>query len=289
MRRYAGLADDESPRACSGIVDGMPEGAWRVDPVHLRLGTDHVVLTDPATIGLSGLEVHALAEAVAPCANEEGLALLTPAGGRWYLVERDTASRLDVRPRTLLAAIGRSIDAYLPVGPDARRWRRLLNTVQMTWFDHPVNQAREAGGLPAINGLWLDGRCPRRAPDDDAREALAALATGAVPEASAITLDTRLLEARIAGDPAAWLQAWQAVDASLLSRVAAFEHPFDGGVRIVFAGDAGWREVLLRPGRGSWSHWRPHWWSHWRPRWWPRRGAAQPRWLLDAGSHGAQR
>jgi hypothetical protein len=27
----------------------------------------------------------------------------------------------------------------------------------MTWHDHPVNAAREARGLPPVNGLWLYG------------------------------------------------------------------------------------------------------------------------------------
>jgi hypothetical protein len=269
LRQQAGLARHESPAACSGIVDRVPSGAWRVDPVHLRLGTDHLVLTDPSSLALDAGDAQALAEAIGPCIEEAGFTLLTPASGRWYLLEREATARMDVEPRSLLAAIGRSIDAYLPVGRDARRWSQLLNTIQMTWFQHPVNEAREARRLPAVNGLWLDGRCPDR---DPLREAIAALVTASHADAPPMTIDARLLEARLAGDPAAWLEAWRALDQSMLAGISAFDEPWRQGARVVFAGDAGWREVRIDPPRG------------WRPRWWPRRGAVQAGSLVASGS-----
>src|SRR5690606_4093503 len=41
--------------------------------------------------------------------------------------------------------------------PEGRPWRRLVNELQMLWFDHPVNQAREARGLRPVNSVWLYG------------------------------------------------------------------------------------------------------------------------------------
>jgi hypothetical protein len=35
---------------------------------------------------------------------------------------------------------------------------KLQNEVQMAWFEHPVNAAREARGLPAVNSIWLHGQ-----------------------------------------------------------------------------------------------------------------------------------
>src|SRR5258707_13045446 len=32
---------------------------------------------------------------------------------------------------------------------------KLQNEVQMAWFEHPVNEAREARGLPAVNSIWF--------------------------------------------------------------------------------------------------------------------------------------
>jgi hypothetical protein len=32
---------------------------------------------------------------------------------------------------------------------------KLQNEVQMAWFEHPLNEAREMRGLPAVNSIWL--------------------------------------------------------------------------------------------------------------------------------------
>ncbi len=36
-------------------------------------------------------------------------------------------------------------------------WRRLLNEIQMTLFEHPVNQQRETAGLLPVNAVWFSG------------------------------------------------------------------------------------------------------------------------------------
>lgn len=42
-----------------------------------------------------------------------------------------------------------------------RPWRRLINELQMFWFNHPVNQAREQAHKLPINSLWLVGGASR--------------------------------------------------------------------------------------------------------------------------------
>jgi hypothetical protein len=39
----------------------------------------------------------------------------------------------------------------------ARAWRKLQNEIQMLWHISPVNEARQASGLPAINSIWISG------------------------------------------------------------------------------------------------------------------------------------
>jgi hypothetical protein len=58
-------------------------------------------------------------------------------------------------------AHGRNIDWWLPrdtteVGR-ARAWRKLQNEIQMLWHISPINEARQASGLPAINSIWISG------------------------------------------------------------------------------------------------------------------------------------
>jgi len=61
-------------------------------------------------------------------------------------------------PTASAALVARtSVNDWWPQQEAARPWRRLFNEVQMTWFDHPVNQQRQQQGLPAVNGLWLFG------------------------------------------------------------------------------------------------------------------------------------
>ncbi len=52
---------------------------------------------------------------------------------------------------------GQSIGDQLPVGKQQNSWRRLLNEIQMTLFEHPVNQQREAAGLLPVNAIWFSG------------------------------------------------------------------------------------------------------------------------------------
>src|ERR1700743_1430854 len=58
-----------------------------------------------------------------------------------------------------LRASGRNIEIWLPheahSGERSRAWMKLQNEVQMAWVEHPVNEAREARGLPAVNSIWF--------------------------------------------------------------------------------------------------------------------------------------
>jgi hypothetical protein len=262
LRIHAGLADEVAVAAATALVDGVADAAWRLDPVHLHVGLDHLVLTDPSGLEPTAAEAAALADSVAPVFADEGLSLHAALPGRWYLSETDPARRLRVATRSLLAAVGRSIDAYLPQGDDARRWKRLVNEVQMTWFEHPVNRERAARGLVAINSLWLEGRVPRPDPAaaaigrlaTQAGAALTAVATTDAPDGP-LRLAGVLLAAQIAGDPHDWIAGWNELERSLFARIDARDGDFRHGARLVLCGDGGWRELQVRPS-DRWRVWR---------------------------------
>jgi hypothetical protein len=263
LAEQLGLPADCALAACSVPTDGAPDAAWRIDPVHLHVGRDHLVLTDPAQLRLEPAEADALAAAIAPLLAEDALALAAPVAGPWSLRETDPGRPLRLRTRPLAGAVGRNIDAWMPVGDDARRWRRLLNEVQMTWFTHPVNAERAARGLPAVNSLWIEGRAP--APSrmsNAARTAAARLADSpdtAVSvdpgDGATLALDPALLAAQIEGDPLRWLDAWSAMDASVFGPMARAVGPWRDGARLVLAGDAGWRTLEVAR-RADWRFWR---------------------------------
>ena len=126
----------------------------RADPVHLRADQSRLLLFDAAHLDITAAEVRELSDAFNRHFAADGLRLEFPTSTRGYL-HLDEAPAIRTTP--LAQAMGRNIDACLPVGPAARHWHRLLNEVQMLFHDHPVNRAREARGQPLINGLWLWG------------------------------------------------------------------------------------------------------------------------------------
>ena len=160
LRDRFGLPADRTVEACTALADGVAPPALRLTPVHLHVARDHLVLTDPTRLALDPDDARALARVAAPVFEEQGLRLASDrADGRWYL-QGDTLPALAARAWTL--ALGRNVDAWSPTGDEARRWRKLVNEIQMLWHIDPVNERRADQGLPVVNGLWLDGASPAR-------------------------------------------------------------------------------------------------------------------------------
>jgi len=129
------------------------------DPVTLTLARDRIVVTEPGEAGLSPEEAAALAPALCDWLRQIapdwilGFELTTPQRG--YLRLAAPAERVRFSP--LDEASGRSLDLLLPQGENARRWRRLMNELQIWLHAHPVNSERRRRGLPTLDSLWLWG------------------------------------------------------------------------------------------------------------------------------------
>lgn len=50
-----------------------------------------------------------------------------------------------------------SVNDWWDQDPNSRDWRRFVNEIQMLYFNHPVNLARQEQGLASINSLWPVG------------------------------------------------------------------------------------------------------------------------------------
>lgn len=74
---------------------------------------------------------------------------------RWLLVFDHDSAQLE--GCSLGLAEGLNVEHYLVQGRQSRIWRRVLNQIQMLWYEHPVNVARERAGLLPVNALWLAG------------------------------------------------------------------------------------------------------------------------------------
>lgn len=159
------VAGDPPVAAITRVFDGgMPDEAWwlRADPVHLIADRDQLVLADPEP-ALSAAEAAVLGGELASHVAEYGFHLEVRTPGRWYL-RAEPAPCLTTQ--STRAAAGRDIHSLLPAGPHASQWRRLLNELQMILHACPVNEARMAQGLPAINSVWFwgGGRLPPAGP-----------------------------------------------------------------------------------------------------------------------------
>jgi hypothetical protein len=155
-------ADDAPLAPFMLLADGGDPGerTWAcIEPVHVRIAHDHLVLIDPATLGVRTEEARALLEVARPVIEELGVALQTPTPLRWYISGDAFGALAGASP---LRATGRNIEIWLPheagSGQRSRPWMKLQNEVQMAWFEHPLNAEREARGLPPINSIWLHGQ-----------------------------------------------------------------------------------------------------------------------------------
>ena len=215
-------------------LDEQQEG-WLIEPCHFHLARDHLVLAAGAARGLDMSEAQRLLDSIRPLLDADALVptLLSPAV--WLLAP---AKPWQLEFASAEAASGRNVAGYLPVGPDERHYRKLLNEIQMTWHDHPVNQEREARGELPVNSVWASGPVTP--------SALAAW--NAAVAQQRFVLDDSLLQARLRDDQADWLDALQALDARLHDLLGT-----DGAPGILLCGDRQARWLTRSPsGLAAW-------------------------------------
>lgn len=138
--------------AAFGTPPGRP--VMQAALVHLRADLDRLLLYAGAPLRITAEERDALVAAFNAHFVARGVTLHGDGGGRlWMMFDEPPA----VRPVPLEEVLGRSLAAVMPAGEGGAEWSAFLNEVQMLFFDHPVNRARQQQGRPAINGLWCWG------------------------------------------------------------------------------------------------------------------------------------
>ncbi len=146
---------DQAIAAVTLRADGIEPGnaCWlRADPVHLHIRQGQLIM-QPDVL-LSADEAAQLCASLNAHFADEGLRFFAPHPQRWYL-QLDVAPDMLTRPLAQVA--GKSVHAHLSQGKDALRWHGVLNEIQMLFYEHAVNRAREARGEPPINSVWLWG------------------------------------------------------------------------------------------------------------------------------------
>jgi hypothetical protein len=238
LARERGLAFEDGlvpTAAWQAREDGLATGTapWGLlTPSHWVLGSEQLNLSDPEALALEEAESRRFLEAVRELFESEGFELVYGAPTRWYASHPGLAG---LPTAALDRVIGRNVDRWLDPHPRARLVRRLQSEVQMVWQHHPLNEAREARGLPQVNSVWLSGCgvAPEGAPPPD------------------LTVDERLRRPALEQDWAAWQRAWEALDAEAL---AGLREAAQGGgaARLTLCGERSASTLRLRPA-GVWS------------------------------------
>jgi hypothetical protein len=157
----AGWFDTAQPLPAGALTRERAAGDARqalwlcADPAWVEPDMNGARLLACGQLKLTAAEAGALATALAPLFEEQGMQLLPTTPDRWHLrLPADIAVPAFAAPEQ---ALGENLLQHLPQGEEGRRWRILLNDIQVALHQHPLQAQRRAAGLPPVNSLWLWG------------------------------------------------------------------------------------------------------------------------------------
>ncbi|MEO9078165.1 MAG: phosphoglycerate mutase [Rhodanobacter sp.] len=155
---FPGMGEDLPAAAITRefVAGDAADALWlAADPAWVRPDMTGARLLACGQLQLSIDEAHALAHALRPLFDELGMQLLVSTADRWHLqLPAGTVLPHFAAPEQ---ALGEDLTQHLPAGAEGRRWRVLLNDIQITLHQLPLNAQRHARGLPPVNSLWLWG------------------------------------------------------------------------------------------------------------------------------------
>ena len=141
-----------------GVTVGSNTCVARIEPVHIHAARDHLVLTSTQILDIQASEADALFDSVKDIFAEMSNVTHRSMPHKWFIESSALESLSTV---STAQAEGRNIDHWMPSDTStegvARQWRKWQNEIQMIWFNHPVNEARQAEGMLSINSVWISG------------------------------------------------------------------------------------------------------------------------------------
>ena len=181
------LRADQLPDGASGFLAGLreyfpdidtslPAGAltrqfvahdagdalWlAADPAWARPDINGIRLMACGHLQLDMAQAQALAAPLLPLFAEAGMQLQVSTPEHWHVrLPADTVLPEFSAPEQ---AMGEDLSQHMPQGPAGKRWRLLLNEVQVALHQNPLNAARHARRMVPVNTLWLwgGGRLPK--------------------------------------------------------------------------------------------------------------------------------
>jgi len=125
---------------------------WCLDPVYIQIDKEDAVLQANEELGLTESEARQIIEDLNTHFAQDNIKLHYHSAHRWLL-----EAELELATTSLSTVLLNPISGYQPTGRDEKKWRNLINEVQMLLYAHPVNQQREEHGELPANSVWLWG------------------------------------------------------------------------------------------------------------------------------------
>lgn len=133
---------------------GDAEPVWLAELVHMAPSRDGAALLPAAGLDITPEQSASLLRTAREHLDDSGLELEYLRADTWRVRWPQPVQLACASPA--LVAVS-AVNDWWPQDAAARPWRRLVNTLQMAWFEHPVNQARAQAGQAPVNSLWLYG------------------------------------------------------------------------------------------------------------------------------------
>jgi hypothetical protein len=147
-----GLVPGFAASAMRGFGLDPADGRWFVvNPTHIQIARTHLLMGDLRQLDLREDEGRALFDSARPCFEDAGHLLEYGDAATWFMRADGWDELVTSSPDM---AVGMNLTDWMPAGAPARAFRKLQNDVQVTWYTHPVNAAREARGQSPINSIW---------------------------------------------------------------------------------------------------------------------------------------
>lgn len=143
--------------AIAAAADGLATGShyWlRADPVHLMMQRDSMSLIEPIPQHIAMADAQVLIAVLNAHFEDDGLQFVIGQSGAWYCRLIQTPQVSTTLPRV---ALNKNVYTFMPKGEAASEWLSIINQVQMLWFEHAVNTARQAMGQYEVNSVWFSG------------------------------------------------------------------------------------------------------------------------------------
>ena len=262
---YLGGLGDHFPGVDAGVpaaaitreflAGDAADGTWlSADPAWVQPDMNGVRLLACGQMQLGMDEAQALAEPLRPVFDEAGMQLEISTPDHWHLrLPGDTPLPAFAVPEQ---ALGEDLGQHLPQGAEGRRWRVLLNDVQVLLHQHPLNARRQARGQSPVNSLWLwgGGRLPDALSGNVVGVVGDDLLLRALAARAGIAQQSRTADA-VAGGGAGWLIDLQDLPAhEIASRWGSVLLPLLGRQSVVlhFASGERWRHKPFH----RWRFWR---------------------------------